>query len=421
MARSLKTLGLAVSLAAVLSGAAVSSASATVQFHTELESTTVTASASTEQVLSFGPELTARCKKVSSDMTTESRTTPELKITPSYTECTGETGGGLKVSTHIDFNSCYYTLTAGELLEGEHAAIGQMQLGCNKEGDSVTITTTLFGGTQTCLHIPEQAPTNGSVDYTNEGAGAKRDIKITSTITGIAYQRTGICGTGEFDNGSIAGVLTAAGENGSGAARGIWVGTAIGELHSEVENSVLTATALGTQALTIGPEETFTCSKFQITAAVAPKTAAEIKAVPHYSECKVKFGSSTVVIHVDTNSCYYTFAIETELEAHHKYRGPVYIECTTPGDSITLTTTILGGTQTCLHIPEQTPTGSTFDYTNEGAGAKRDVRLTSTMTGIEYTRSGFCGSGTADNAELSGEATVTGENAVGEQKGIWIE
>jgi hypothetical protein len=196
------------------------------------------------------------------------------------------------------------------------------------------------------------------------------------------------------------------------------------KFHSEIEKTTLTSTALGAQRFITGPEEEVKCNKIGLSATVATKTATEIKVIPHYSECTVKIpGVPVLPGHVDTNTCYYTFTIETEVEAHHKYSGQLHISCTEPGDSIKITTTFLGGKQTCMEIPEQTLTSpSAVDYTNEGVGEKSDIKVLSTVTGITYTKTSICGSGTFNNTEYIGEGTVKGEEdkVGGAQVGIWI-
>jgi hypothetical protein len=192
--------------------------------------------------------------------------------------------------------------------------------------------------------------------------------------------------------------------------------------HSEIEKTTLTATAITPWRFVTGPGEEFTCNKIEITSTITPKTTNDIKAVPHYSECSMKTGGLTIPAHIDTNSCYYTFTITDETETHHKYSGPTHIECTTPSDSITVTTTFLGGTQQCMHIPAQTPTTPTVDYTNEGKEKTRDIRVISTVKGFTYTKTSICGEGTFNNAELIGEVTIKGEEdkVGGAQVGIWV-
>jgi hypothetical protein len=192
--------------------------------------------------------------------------------------------------------------------------------------------------------------------------------------------------------------------------------------HSEIEKTTLTATALTPVRFITGPGEEFVCNKIEITSTITPKTTGEITATPHYSECSIKREGLTIPAHIDTNSCDYLFTIDTEITSHEKYSGPTHINCTSPGDSITVTTTFLGGTQQCMHIPAQTPTTPTVDYTNEGKEKTRDIKVTSTVKGFTYTKTSICGEGTFNNAELTGEMTVKGEEdkVGGAQVGIWI-
>jgi hypothetical protein len=194
------------------------------------------------------------------------------------------------------------------------------------------------------------------------------------------------------------------------------------KFHSEIEPTTLTGTALEAQVFRTAANEAVICNTVEITSTIATKTATEIKAIPHYSNCTAESPVGNIPAHIDTNSCYYTFTIDTEIESHHKFSGPVHVKCTTPGDSITVTTTFLGGTQQCLHIPEQTPTVPTVDYTNEGATNTRDIKVTPTVEGITYTKTSICGSGTFNNGTYKGAVTVKGEEdkVNGAQKGIWV-
>jgi hypothetical protein len=192
--------------------------------------------------------------------------------------------------------------------------------------------------------------------------------------------------------------------------------------HSEIKPTTLTATAIESQVFRTAPTEAVICNTVEITSTIDTETTTQIKAIPHYGSCQAEASVGLIPAHIDTNSCYYTFTVDTEVTSHEKYSGPVHVKCTTPGDSITVTTTFLGGTQTCLHIPEQTPTVPTVDYTNEGTLDKRDVKVTPTVDGITYTKTSICGSGTFNNGTYRGQVTVKGEEdkVNGAQKGIWV-
>jgi hypothetical protein len=89
--------------------------------------------------------------------------------------------------------------------------------------------------------------------------------------------------------------------------------------HSEIEPTTLTGTALEPQVFRTAANEAILCNNIEITSTINTKTATEIKAIPHYSNCAAESPVGIIPLHVDTNSCYYTFTIDTEIESHHKY------------------------------------------------------------------------------------------------------
>ena len=47
-------------------------------------------------------------------------------------------------------------------------------------------------------------------------------IRVTTTVTGITYLETGICGSGSANNGTFVGEVTFTGENSLGEDTDIW-------------------------------------------------------------------------------------------------------------------------------------------------------------------------------------------------------
>jgi len=139
---------------------------------------------------------------------------PELKITPTYTGCSG-----FGFSTvDVKMSGCYYlfTLEPGTTVtpgppETTHTT-GPMHIKC-PAGQSILLEATAFGLTVCTATVHEQTPQN-IVDTRNEniGAGKTEDVLFTSTLENIEYgihNSGGNCGVEktQFD-GKLEGSVT---------------------------------------------------------------------------------------------------------------------------------------------------------------------------------------------------------------------
>lgn len=150
----------------------------------------------------------------------------QLKITPTYTACTGF--GLTKVD--INMSGCYYlfTLEPGTTIttgppETTHTT-GPMHIKC-PENQSIRIEGTFFGATICTVFVPEQTPGN-IVDTKNEniGAGKTEDVLFTSTIENVEYSvqnSGGNCGVEktQFDGKLDGSVTVKAFEDKAGGAQ----------------------------------------------------------------------------------------------------------------------------------------------------------------------------------------------------------
>lgn len=197
--------------------------------------------------------------------------------------------------------------------------------------------------------------------------------------------------------------------------------------HSEVEHTILDARALNNQVF-VTPVGSVECESLSVEATLSAKTVAEITAAPTYgkpnlpesehakTECKANIAGSLLDTRVTFTECHYLFTSATNATGHHI----THVVCPT-GQEIHIEPFILGKYRKCFTIPTQTPTGGGVQMTNHGAGATRDITLNATVEGIEYTKEGSCGTGTANDATYNGESTVTGTDTAGNQVGIWVE
>ena len=180
------------------------------------------------------------------------------------------------------------------------------------------------------------------------------------------------------------------------------------EFTSSSDSTTLFASALSTQTFTAGgagEEASVNCTGISVDGASLGTSSSEITAEPTYSGCSVSQGGSTFEGKVDPNGCHYVF---TTSETNN-----VHIVCP-EGQVIKVTAKILGAFRECLDIHAQTPTNAVVDYSNN-AGSPMDVKITSTVTGITYEKTGLCKGSVneANNASYTGEVTVTGKDAEG--------
>ena len=212
MNRKLRTLGLA--LFAVLAVSATSASAAWgANFHSDGSPTTVTPAGNNTQVFQTTvDEFT--CTTVGGSGTNTGTTTSEVTFKPTYSGCKGVNKG---LNAHVDMMSCAYIITAN--LVGSHAPV---HVECSVAGDEITIQATIGGVKVPCLDIPAQTPTGGGLTYDNGTLSGVEDITATATITGITYTETGVCGSGETNNGSYTGQVTVTGENAEGEDTDIW-------------------------------------------------------------------------------------------------------------------------------------------------------------------------------------------------------
>jgi len=212
MNRKLKTLGLTL-FAVVAVSATSASAAWGATFHTDGSPTTLTAAGNNTQVLQTTiDELT--CTTVGGSGTITGTTTSEVTFKPTYSGCKG-VGKGLNL--HIEMKSCAYLFTAN--LVGSHAPF---HIECGVPGDAIVMQATIGGVKVPCLDIPAQTTTGGGVTYDNGTIGGVKDITFTTTVTGITYLETGVCGSGSANNGTFVGEVTFTGENSLGEDTDIW-------------------------------------------------------------------------------------------------------------------------------------------------------------------------------------------------------
>ena len=205
MTRSLKALGLALVAALALTALAVSSASAA-EFHSESEHTSLTGSQEVRNTFSVNAG-TVHCETATFSGTSNSATTTELKIVPTFQGCKITTVTLETLEAVVDWPHCWIILTPS----------GIKHIGC-------TISLTIRVTAPLCT-ITVHPQTISSDDFTNVGAGTTRSVTLTSTATGIAYTQSSLCpggGGGSFTNGTYSGAIATTCANTLGFHVGCW-------------------------------------------------------------------------------------------------------------------------------------------------------------------------------------------------------
>jgi hypothetical protein len=196
MKRNLKTLGLALAAVFAFSAVAASAASAHYVFTPGANPAIVTGSqiggkaTNFFQITSTGAKV--ECEHADYIGTTEGLEVNEVKVHPTYTECSAL---GSFAAT-IDTKGCDYLLTGETDLE-EH---GKVHVICNA-GKSIQITIPSINCT---LKVHEQTPTEGGLKYNNI-AGSPGDIEAIATVKGVTYERVGtgvLCAAGASSEGN---------------------------------------------------------------------------------------------------------------------------------------------------------------------------------------------------------------------------
>jgi hypothetical protein len=181
------------------------------QFNSEAQPTILTAES--EGVHRFFATVLGydiNCKKVSFVGTMPVKSVTEIRLAPTYSECT-ESG----IPMTVAMNGCEYLITA--TLKGSHRP---MHIVC-PVGAKIEITM-LFSSCKT--KIGAQTPAGGGLAAVNKGAGTTRDVTFTFTVSGISYERTGSCEALLASDMTYAGTMTLQGFTDKTGAEGPQVG-----------------------------------------------------------------------------------------------------------------------------------------------------------------------------------------------------
>jgi hypothetical protein len=185
MIRKFKVLGLA--LVAVMAMSAVAASAAQATFTWDSGTKTLTAEADGKQTFTTTSGA-VQCQVLSGQAGVVGTAATEVTAQNiAYTSCTGPFGEGAQ----IVFGQCDYLFTAGQTVGGKETELtGQAHIKC-VGGGQITITG-LGGFCQ--IHVGQQSP-GGHVIYRTVGA-APQDVTLEAKVTGIVYQGTGLCTSG---------------------------------------------------------------------------------------------------------------------------------------------------------------------------------------------------------------------------------
>jgi hypothetical protein len=208
MKRNLKVFGLALVMAAALSAVVASAASA--HFTFGADATTLTASATNNQVFfettgTPGENAVVSCTAIGVTGGPFGTEESELTVHPIYGgTCTVNIEGLGNLTAEILTTGCNYIFTTSVTSENIH-------IEC-ETGKQIELTAFILGKFRKCLDFHAQTPTVPVLHYYNQTdpATGKMDIEIESTVSGITYEKTGSCafGTTEGNDARYTGNVT---------------------------------------------------------------------------------------------------------------------------------------------------------------------------------------------------------------------
>jgi opacity protein-like surface antigen len=204
MVRNLKVLGLAVMAMLAMTAVAASAAQA-VEFHSEIENTTITGKTEAGSNSVFDAAgASISCTSGTFTGTQALKTSTNVTVTPAYSGCTFLS----VLNVPVNMNGCQYTFDAN----GEVAVTG------------AACTAITFEATGCKVEVKKQAGLK-EVTYTNIGSGTTREVTVTPHVIGITYTSSGLCPkNGTFSDGNYtSGNATVKGENSKGVQVGVWV------------------------------------------------------------------------------------------------------------------------------------------------------------------------------------------------------
>ncbi len=220
MTRNLKALGIALAIALATCAVAAPAAMAAKEFRSAVQHTIIKGTAASEHQFHIAG-LTVKCGKseFAGTFPLGASETPELALEASYENCT--TMAGMTAVT-IKMNGCKLLLTLEEGTVdtggGSTHTEGKTHIQCTGGGKIEMVIGML------CTIDVKAQEVKGVFDHTLQGAGNSADVHSVSTITGVAYERTGslFCGPA-MGQAEYTGSITLKGFKTAEEQTGIWI------------------------------------------------------------------------------------------------------------------------------------------------------------------------------------------------------
>jgi len=208
--RNIKILGLAFIAMLAMSAFAAATASAD-EFNAESYTASLTGAKDGEDVFTTTAGL-VKCTTPTYTATITEKTT-KITAAPSYTGCTG-----FGFPAEVITTGCNYVFTVNAV-----GTEGDVDLECSGSNEITVVAKS--GATVKCtVHVKSQTDIEGTITYTNIGAGATREVTLAANLKGIDYTHTAGSGIGACTSGSATtGTLVATGVV-TGAKSGAHVG-----------------------------------------------------------------------------------------------------------------------------------------------------------------------------------------------------
>ncbi|HEX8752683.1 MAG TPA: hypothetical protein VF731_04625 [Solirubrobacterales bacterium] len=204
----LKVFGLAALAVFALTAVSASAAQAAPLFHVEEAPATITGEQIGTQVFNT-EEGKVECKVAKFTGTSNVTATATQELAPEYKECTAFGFVGATVNPE----GCKYRFN---LVEGSSPPTATVDVVC-PSGQSIKVSTL-----SCVVSVGSQTGLSHAV-FANNGSGETRDLKVSVTVSGVAYTASSGCSKpGSFTNGTLNGEATVKADSGS-SQQGLWV------------------------------------------------------------------------------------------------------------------------------------------------------------------------------------------------------
>jgi Concanavalin A-like lectin/glucanases superfamily/FG-GAP-like repeat len=345
----------------------------------------------------------------------------QLEAATALVPLSAEYGGCLATGEHLTkvyMHSCRYEL---HVQNAGPPYTGTLGVGCSQPEDAIEYKTYLsktIEDTLICTTKVSAQEAKPGVSLANTGSGSERAISLNAKVEGLQYQRSGTCGT-KTSTGTLSGQPTLIGKNAEGKRLGAYIGgqkLALGAFLAgqestekakqprfEAESYPLTLSGTGFPTFALSGTESVTCSTSSLSGQLEAATAL----VPLSAEYGGCLATGEHLTKVYMHSCRYELHVQN---AGPPYTGTLGVGCSQPEDAIEYKTYLsktIEDTLICTTKVSAQEAKPGVSLANTGSGSERAISLNAKVEGLQYQRSGTCGTKTSTGT-LSGQPLLSG-------------